>query len=177
MNTNEPYQPHMHGESEQPDDFKAMMIGAVFIFIIAFIPYAVLACCLPQIFGALLAVHLFTSQYSYTLTTGQGIKLGILTCLLGGLSAWVASMGMYFLFDYQVGAKEGEWISLTIAEKVGGAQAVEQAKAAIAEQQAKGLGMLQIGIGLISSILFACISGLIGGSIGAKLFQRAPNNL
>ena len=177
MNTNEPEFPQMTGETEQPDDFRAMMTGATMIFIIAFIPYATLACCLPHIIGSLLAVHLFTSQYSLTLPTGRGIKLGILTCLLGGLSVWVVAMGLYFLFDYQVGAKEGEWLALTIAEKVGGPEALEQAKVAMEQQQAKGLGMVEIVIGFISSVVFACVSGLIGGAIGAMLFKRDPNNL
>lgn len=177
MTTNEPDLPHMTGETEQPDDFRAMMIGATMIFIIAFIPFAVFACCLPQIFGSLLAVHLFTSQYSLTLTTGRAIKLGILTCLLGGLSSWVVAMLLYFLFDYQVGAKEGEWIGLTIAEKIGGPEALEQAKIAMEQQRAQGLGMLQIVTGLIATVLFGCVSGLIGGSIGAKIFKQDPNNL
>ena len=177
MNTNEPELPHVTGETEQPDDFRAMMIGASMIFIIAFIPYATFACCLPHIIGALLAIHLFTSQYSLTLSTGRGIKLGISTCLLGGLSAWVVAMGLYFLFDYRVGAKEGELIGLTIAEKIGGPEALEQAKAVMEQQQAKGMGMFEIVIGLISSVFFACVSGLIGGGIAAKLFKRDPNNL
>lgn len=177
MNTNEPDLPHMTSETEQPDDFRAMVIGGVLIFIITFIPFAVLSCCLPHIFGALLAIHLFTSQYSLSMTAREGIKLGILTCLLGGLSSWVVAMLLYFLFDYQIGGKEVEWMTLTMAEKFSGEEAIEQVKIEMERQRAQGLSMLQIGIGLISNILFVCVSGLIGGSIGAKIFKRDPNNL
>lgn len=174
MDSNEPEIPTGPEEIEEPDDFKAMLSGAGLIFIVAFIPFAAFSCCLPQIAGALLAVHLFTSKYALTLTTGRGIKLGILTCLMGGMSAWVVAMGVYFLFDYQVGGKEGEWIALTIAEKVGGPDAVEQAKEAMAQQKSQGMGIAQIAGGFIGGAVFACISGLLGGSIGAAIFKRGP---
>ncbi len=177
MNTNEPELPDLMGQNEPPDNFRAMAMGATMIFIIAFIPFAVFGCCLPQILGSLLAIHLFTSQYSLTLTAGQGIKLGILTCLLGALSSWVVSMGLYFLFDYQIGAREIEWLVLTLVEKTGNQEALEQTKAEFERQKALGLSMPQIIMGLVVTIVFASLSGLIGGAIGAKLFQRSPNNL
>lgn len=174
MDSNEPEIPTGPLEVEDPDDFKAMLSGAALIFVVSFIPFAALTCCLPQIIGALLAIHLFTSKYSLTLTTGRGIKLGILTCLMGAMSAWVVAMGVYFLFDYQVGGKEGEWIALTIAEKVGGPEALEAAKEAMAQQKAQGMGIAQIAGGFVAGAVFACISGLLGGSIGAAIFKRGP---
>lgn len=163
-------------EAEEPDQFKAMMIGASVIFVIAFVPYAVLTCCLPQVIGALVAVHLFTSQYSLTLTMGKGIKLAILTCLMGGIASWVVAMGLYLGFEYQVGAKESEWLALTLAEKFGGEQAVEQTKLALEQQQAEGLNFKNIVLGFGGTLVFACFSGLIGGSIGAAVFKRGEAN-
>jgi len=176
MNPEEPDMPSELNEAAEPDSFKAMMIGATLIFIISFIPYAGLICCLPQWLGVLLTIHLYTSEYRLTLSTGQGIKLGILTCLLAGIAVWVVAMGLYFGLDYQVGAKESEWLALTMAEKMGGEEAVEQVKASLAQQQAKGLGVMEIGIGLVSSAFFACIAGLIGGALGAALFKRGQKD-
>ena len=172
MNQNEPDLPPLMAETEEPDSFKAMMIGASMIFVIAFIPFATLSCCLPQVLGALLAVHLFTSESSLTLRKGAAIKLAVGTCLLGAMASWVVAMGLYLGFDYQVGAKESEWLALTLAEKMGGEQAVEQAKAALEQQKAEGLGFKNIVIGFVASIVFACVSGLLGGAIGSAVFQR-----
>lgn len=172
MNQNEPEMPQQMTEIEEPDSFKSMMIGAAVIFVIAFVPFATLSCCLPQVIGALLAVHLFTSKYLLTLGKGEAIKLAIGTCLMGAMASWVVAMGLYLGFDYQVGAKESEWMALTLAEKMGGEQAVEQAKAALEQQQAEGLSFKNMVIGFVASVLFACVSGLLGGVIGAAVFQR-----
>lgn len=176
MDSNTPDLPTDSVEIEEPDDFKAMLTGAALIFVISFIPFAALTCCLPQLIGALLAVHLFTSKYGLTLTAGRGIKLGILTCLMGAMAAWAVAMGVYFLFDYQVGGREGEWIALTISEKVGGPEAVEKAREAMEQQKAQGMGLAQIAGGFVMAAVFACISGLIGGSIGSAIFKRGPKD-
>ena len=83
-----------------------MLIGAGLIFGIAFIPYASMTCCLPSIIGALVAVHLYTRKYGLTLTYGKGIKLGVLTCLMGGLAAW--AVGIWVLTCWMLG-KGIEW--------------------------------------------------------------------
>jgi len=161
-------------EPEEQDDFKAMLAGAALIFVVSFIPFAAFTCCLPQVLAALLAVHLFTSKYALTLTAGRAMKLGIFTCLMGALAAWAVSMALYFVFDYQVGAREGEFIATRIAEMAGDENAVEQVRKALEEQRAKGLGPAQIAMGLFGSAAFAAISGVIGGAIGAALFKRGP---
>ena len=172
MNQNEPDLQDQTFETEEPDQFKAMMIGASVIFVIAFIPFATLACCLPQVIGGLVALHLFTSQYSLTLSSGKAIKLAVLTCLMGAIASWVVAMGLYLGFDYQVGARESEWLALTMAEKLGGEEALEQAKLAMEQQKAEGLNFKNIVIGFVASTVFACVSGLISGAIGAAVFKR-----
>lgn len=159
---------------EEPDDFKAMLAGAGLIFVLTFVPFASLACCLPQVGAALLAVHLFTSRYSLTLTPGTGIRLGIFTCLMGALASWAAAMGLYFLLDYQVGAKESQMIALKIAEMAGGQQAVEQVRQALEQQRAQGMGMGTILASLLVGALMATLSGVLGGALGATFFKRGP---
>lgn len=172
--------PNPAAEMEEPDDFKAMLAGATVIFVVSFIPYAALTCCLPQIIGTLLALHLFTSKYALTITAGRGIKLGILTCLMGGIAAWAVGTAIYFLFNYQVGREVGEMMfnfGLQMAEKGGNQEAVAQMKEQFAQQQAQGLTMAQIALGLLFGVIFAAIAGLIGGAIGAALFKRGPKEV
>jgi hypothetical protein len=157
-----------------------MLIGAGVIFAISFIPFASLACCLPQVGAALLTLHLFTAKYGLTLSAGRAMKLGIFTCLMGSLAAWAVAMAIYFLFNYQVGKEVAEMIfsfSIQMAEKGGNTQAVDQMKEQFAQQQAQGLGPAQIAMGLFGSAAFAAISGVIGGAIGAALFKRGPKEM
>ena len=157
---------------EEPDDFQAMLIGATLIFVVSFIPYASFTCCLPHLAGALLAVHLFTRKCRLTISYGRGIKLGILTCLMGGLAAWAVMLGIRMLFDYQVGAKEGAALTLWLVEKMGNPEAVKQVKEAMEAQQAQGVTVRQVLGGLAGVGVFASLSGLIGGALGALLFKR-----
>ncbi len=159
--------------AEAPDDFKPMLIGAALIFVIGLIPFSALLCCLPQLGGALLAVHLFTATYRLTISYGRGIKLGILTCLVGGLALWVVAIAARLLFNYQFGAKESETIAVFFA-KFGGPEAVKAVQDAIAAQQAQELGVAQILIQLLATAVFAAVLGLIGGALGAVLFKRGP---
>ena len=161
----------------EPDDFKAMLIGAALIFVIAFIPYASLlgVCCLPQISGALLAIHLFTKEYRLTLTFGQAIKLGIFTCLLGGMASVLVAIGIKLLFGYQVG-QEIQDLMLKIFNGMGPQwqQAADKMKEAFDQQKAQGFSMMMLLTQAGGAAVYLCIAGLIGGALGAALFKRGP---
>jgi len=179
MNPADPELPNTPDLVEEPDDFKSMLIGATLIFVVSMIPYVSLAsaCCLPQIVGALLAVHLFTAKYSLTLSAGKAMKLGIFTCLMGMLAAWAVGMALLFLFDYQPGAKEIEMIVLKLVGMTGNPDAVEQTRQQMEQQRAQGVGLAQIAVGLFGTVAFAGIAGVIGGAIGAALFKRGPKEM
>lgn len=179
MNPSDPELPNAVTTADEPDDFKAMLIGATLIFVVSLIPYVNLAstCCLPQIVGALVAVHLFTAKYSLTLSAGRAMKLGIFTCLMGMLAAWAVGMALLFLFNYQPGAKEVEMLVLKLVGMTGNADVVEQTRQQFELQKAQGLGLAQIAVGLIGSVIFAGIAGVIGGAIGAAIFKRGPKEM
>jgi hypothetical protein len=156
------------------DDFKAMMIGAAIIVVLSYIPYVRMGCCLLHWVGTLVAVHLFTQQYRLTLSYGGGIRLGVLTCLLGGYAAWIIGVALWLIFGTQVGAEEGRALGLFLAEKLGGAEALEAAKQQMEAQQSQGITLGQVLIGAVSVGVIAAISGVIGGAVGAALFRRGP---
>ena len=155
----------------EPDDFKAMMTGATVIFVISLIPFANFTCCLPHLAGTLVALHLFTKQYQLSLTYGDGIKLGILTALLGGLAAWVVMVLLHMVFHYQPGTKEIKDLMLQFYTKYA-PQAVDQIKEAFAKQETQGMTVGMIMIGLVSVVITSAIAGLIGGAIGTAWFKR-----
>jgi len=176
MNPTAPEPTAMVPPVEEPDDFQAMLIGAALIFVVSFIPYASFSCCLPHLVGALLAVHLFTGKYRLTISYGRGIKLGVLTCLMGGLAAWAVVLAIRLLFEYQVGAKEGEALALWMVEKMGNADAVKQVKESLEAQKAQGVTVGQVLGGLAGIGVLVGLSGLIGGVLGAVFFKRGAKS-
>lgn len=152
-----------------------MAVGASVVFVLAVIPFVnLLGCCLiPQILGGLTAVYWYTQKNHLTISAGKGIVLGILTCLFGGIAAFVVVMLLQkFGFD-PTQAMVQEW-SIQLAEKLGGPEAAEQARKQIEAQNAQGMGAVQVVIGLVMSIVFNTVGGLIGGAVGAAVFKKAP---
>lgn len=180
MNPTDPEVPNIPGIVEEPDDFKPMLIGASVLFVTSFIPFAALACCLPHIGAALLAVHLFTAKYALTLTAGRAMKLGIFTCLMGAIASWAVMMAIYFLLDYQVGKEVEDMMvnfSIQMTERGGNQAAADQIREQHAQQRAQGWGVMQISLSLLGGAVFAAIAGVIGGAIGAAIFKRGPKEL
>ena len=160
---------------DKPDDFQAMLMGGGLVFILSIIPFVnLLGCCLIiQILGALLAVHLYTSKYHLTLSPGKGIVLGILSCLLGGIAAFVVTMILQKLgLDFSQQMLQEQMIKW--AESFGGPEVAEQMREEIERQNAQGVGLVQVIVGLVFSVIFNALGGLIGGAIGAAIFKRAP---
>lgn len=160
--------------AEKPDDFQAMLIGASFVFVMSVIPFVnLLGCCfIPQILGALLAVYWFTHKYQLTIAPGKGIVLGILTCLLGGIAAFVVGMILQKLGINPV----EEWTNETMIKLVEkyAPEAADQVREQMERQRLEGLGAVQIVIGLVVSLVLNSLGGLIGGAIGAAIFKKAP---
>lgn len=160
---------------EKPDDFQAMLMGGGLVFVMSIIPFVnFLGCCLViQILGALLAVHLYTSKYNLTISAGKGIVLGILTCLLGGIAAFVVTIILQRL-GLDLGQQAIQEAMIQFAENMGGPEVAEQMREEIERQNAQGMQAVEIVVGLVFSVIFNALGGLIGGAIGAAVFKRAP---
>ncbi len=160
---------------EKPDDFQAMLMGAGLVFIISVIPFVnLLGCCLvPQVLGAIMAVYWFTNKYQLTISPGKGIVLGILTCLLGGIAAFIVATILQKL-GFNPVEKFTNQATIDLLEKFAGAEAAQAAREQIEKQMAQGLTAVQVVIGLIVSVVLNTIGGVIGGAIGAAVFKKAP---
>lgn len=159
---------------EKPDDFQSMLVGASLVFVVSIIPFLnLLGCCLiPQILGAMLAVHWYANKYKITISIGKGIVLGILTCLLGGIAAFVISM----IFQ-KLGINPVEqWTNDTImglVEKYA-PDAADQVRQQMEKQKLEGVTAITIVLGLVMSVVFNTLGGVVGGAIGAAIFKKAP---
>ena len=161
--------------AKDPDDFQAMLVGASVVFVLSVIPFVnLLGCCLiPQVLGGLLAVHWFTKKYDLTLSPGKGIILGILTCLLGGVAAFVVMTVLQKLGLNPVEDFMNETVIDLVEKYI--PDAADQVREEIERQKIEGPGATALVIGILSTLFFNTVGGLIGGAIGASVFKRAPS--
>lgn len=159
-------------EGAEPDDFQAMLIGAAVILVLSLVPYVRMVCCLTHLLGIWLAIFLFTGRYRLTLSYGEGIRLGILTSLLGNYGAWLIGVVLWLVMGEQPGAEEGRQLALWIAGKAGGPEAVEEARKAMAAQIVATPGLKELGVGVVVVGISAAVSGVLGGALGALMFRR-----
>ncbi|MDA0348162.1 MAG: DUF4199 family protein [Verrucomicrobia bacterium] len=161
--------------AEKPDDFQAMLVGASIVFFFGVFSFFIqFPCfCLPQILGGLVAVFWFTKKYKVTISSGKGIILGILTCLLGGVAAFIASVILQ-----QFGIHTFEETIATFSEQIraysnksGDSEQVEKIIDWLNSDSAEMvLTVATLGITLVVNT----IGGVIGGAIGAAVFKKAP---
>ena len=114
----------------------------------------------------------YTKKYLLTISPGKGIILGILTCLFGGVAAFIVTIILQKLGLNPV----EEWMNKTLIEVLEkyAPQAVDQVREEIERQQREGPGVGTLIIGITTTVIFNALGGLIGGAIGAALFKRAP---
>lgn len=160
--------------AEKPDDFQAMLVGGALVFFLSIIPFVnLLGCCLiPQILGAMLAVYWYTNKYKLTVSPGKGIVFGILTCLLGGIAAFVVSAILQKLGINPVEEWTNEQI-IKFLEK-NAPEAAEQVREELERQKIEGMGATAMVIGFVVSLVLNSLGGLVGGAIGAAVFKKAP---
>ena len=160
--------------AEKPDDFQAMLMGAALVFFASIIPYVnLLGCCLiPQVLGAMIAVYWFTNNYKLTVSPGKGIVLGILTCLLGGVAAFIVSIILQ-KFGFNPSGDAMNELMINFFDKIN-PEAGDQIREEIEKQKLEGLTAVQIIVGLVMNLVLSTIGGVIGGAIGAAVFKKAP---
>lgn len=121
--------------------------------------------CLAYIGAGMLAVWHYADRHSVTLTGGQGIGLGVLTCIAASITGIILDAGLRALA-----------IKPSLQEEM--RQGFEQGGADMAQlggfgefMMSPGFVVVMIGVGLI----FSVIAGVIGGVIGSKLFKRGED--
>ncbi len=160
--------------TKNPDDFQAMLMGASVVFAMSFIPFVnLLSCCLiPQVLGALLAVYWFTQKNQLTISSGKGIVLGILTCLLGGMAAYIIVTILQMLGINPWDEVMNDAL-ISFLEKYA-PDLADQVREEIEKQQREGVGAFARIISIFFTLILNTVGGLAGGAIGAAIFKKAP---
>ena len=96
--------PPDRARSSQPSIRMPILIGAVVTAGISLIPFASLTCCLPMVFGGLLATFLYSRGLTSPMAMSKGITIGLITTLLGGLLAVLIIDIVWWTQGYQMEA-------------------------------------------------------------------------
>ena len=118
--------------------------------------------CLAYIGAGMLAVWHYADNNRLTLTGGQGIGLGVLTCIAAYVTGFVLDAALRAL------AIKPSW-----QEEM--RQGIEQGGADMSQLGGFGEFMTSpgfLGVMIAIGLVFSVIAGVIGGVIGSKLFKR-----
>lgn len=167
--------PPLHGEPTTPSMRKPILIGVLVTTGLSLIPFASLTCCLPMIFGGLLATFLYTRGLSSPMAMSKGITVGLITTLLGGVLTILIIDVIWLTQGYQIGAETMEKAALWIAE-LAGEEAVERVKEELEVTGPQKLTPAAFAMQIASTAAVSAIGGLISGSLGAALFRGGRGN-
>jgi len=159
-------------QPESPDNFNSILIGGGVIFIISIVPYLNLinGCCLGMLLGGGVAVWHYVNQYSLTLTSGEGFKLGAMAGLLGGLAGLVIGYVFVLLFNYQPGVDDSKRLMLNLFGTDPAVRA--QIEESFREASENALSATNIAIGTISTVIIYPLFAGLGGIIAASAFKK-----
>lgn len=151
-----------------------IVIGAVVTAGLSLIPFANLTCCLPMIFGGLLATFLYSRGLTSPMAMSKGITIGLVTALLGGLLTVLIIDVVWLTQGYQIGAETMKETALWIAS-LAGEEAVESVREELEATGAQELTPAAFAMQIASAATISAVGGLISGSLGAALFKGKPN--
>jgi hypothetical protein len=159
-------------QPESPDNFNSVLIGSGVIFFIGIVPFLNLinGCCLGMLLGGGVAVWHYVNQYSLSLTSGEGFKIGALAGLLGGLAGLVTGYVLLALFDYQPGAEEIKNLVLNLAGSDPAVRA--QMEESFREQSENALSASNIAIGTATTVILYPLFAGLGGIVAASVFKK-----
>lgn len=159
-------------QPESPDNFNSVLIGSGVIFFIGIVPFLNLinVCCLGMLLGGGVAVWHYVNQYSLSLTSGEGFKIGALAGLLGGLAGLVAGYVLLALFDYQPGAEEIKNFVLNLAGSDPAVRA--QMEESFREQSENALSASSIAISTATTVILYPLFAGLGGIVAASMFKK-----
>jgi hypothetical protein len=168
-------EPSDRNRSQQPSMRMPILIGAIVTAGISLIPFASLTCCLPMIFGGLLATFLYSRGLTSPMAMSKGITIGLITALLGGILTVLIIDIVWLTQGYQMGAEAMKETALWIAS-LAGEEAVETVREELEATGEQQLTPAAFAMQIASTATISAIGGLISGSLGAALFKGGRGN-
>lgn len=151
---------------------KPALIGGVLLGILSSIPIISLlncACCAWVIGGGMLAAYLYVKDSPYPVTLGRGAGVGLLTGFIGSVVNALFMIPLYMLIR-----RGGLGIAERIREVLGTLPNLPpEADDALRDLSEKGdISPLFWMVALIFMLATYCLAAMLGGVLGAALFEK-----
>jgi hypothetical protein len=151
---------------------KPALIGGVLLGILSSLPVINLfncLCCAWIIGGGILAAYLYVRESPVPVSLGNGVALGLLTGIAGGIVEAVFSVPLHFLINRG---------AMGVAEQL--TRALDQVpnmppetRSALESIFSRGdMGMVFFALSLLISLIIACLFAMLGGAIGVAIFEK-----
>ena len=155
----------------------SLIRGGAVAFVLTLFPFSLFICCLPLILAALVGVFDYTKRYGISLGVPQGMKVGVLCCLVGyGLSI-LFYVTVWAVFDHQIGMETYQSVFRSFLENLP-PEIVDDMGDEVTDSIDE-MGELEFHVGMLVQqifglILTSAIGGCIGGLIGSAMFKKGP---
>jgi preprotein translocase subunit SecY len=151
---------------------KPALIGGVLLGILSSLPVINLlncVCCAWIIGGGMLAAYLYVKESPAPVSLGNGVALGLLTGIAGGIISALFSLPLHFLINRG---------GMGMAEQL--RQALDQVpnmppetRAALESIFSRGdMGTVFFALSLLITLVISCLFAMLGGAIGVAVFER-----
>lgn len=146
--------------------FKPALIGGIALGIILVVPLVgPCLCCIWPIAAGVLAAYLYVKDSRIPVKLGQGVALGLLTGIIGGIVHALFSIPIQILITGGGGFSERMRESMNQLPNM--PPEFRQAMEKLA-----GNGMLIYAINDIFMLIIAVLFGIVGGAIGVAIFEK-----
>jgi hypothetical protein len=152
--------------------FKPALIGGVILGILSALPFVNVLncfCCAWVIGGGMVAAYLFVQESAAVVTLGQGVLLGLLTGVIGGIVQTLFSIPLHLMLA---------GFGMSILQQM--QQAVEQVPNLPPETRDTFRALFGRGgwgiafwilTGFVTVVIYALV-GMLGGTIGVAVFEK-----
>lgn len=145
------------------------LIGVILAYVAQANQYlGMLACCVPGVLGALLAVWHYTDLAGVTMSSGEGAKLGAVTGAIGSILSSLLSLALQGLGILRGPAEQIEFQRQQLETQGLSPEQIDQAMS-MAEKFTSPTFLLLFAV---VGVLIGALVGAVGGSIGASLFKK-----
>jgi len=155
----------------------SLIRGGAVAFLLMFVPFALVICCLPLVAAALVGVFDYTKRYRISLDIAQGMKVGVLCCLLGYGAYTIFYDIVWAVFDYQIGVETYQNVLRGMIESLPpeAAELMDEGMSeSVEEMSEQKFSILALIPQLFIAVLVSAVGGAIGGLIGSAMFKKGP---
>lgn len=149
-----------------PSKLNSLLLGGLIIAVLStsYLAFINMACCAGVILGAMAGVWHYTNENDLTIPPGTGAGMGAMMAVIGALAAF----GLNYVVGL-VGLPDNQEIGQQMQQMfMPGGEMTDEQREAMESMNTPAMQAVNMGIGVVVSLIF----GAIGGAIGAAVFKK-----